>query len=175
MLRLEEGNKENATVKLICSALFLLAFILLTASAQTSAHKAKPKPTAERQIIELQKQWVAAIKNQDDKRISQLQADSFFLAIGVQGMPLRIVSREAWLENLKGYVTESYSIDDMRVSVYGDAAVVLMLFTQKARVRGQDRSAQFVITDVWVKQRGVWRVAERHSSRPEAQAAVRPQ
>lgn len=161
-------------MKMICSALFLLAFMLLTASAQTSAHKAKPKPNAEQQIIKLQKQWVAAIKNRDDKRISQLQADSFFLAIGVQGMPIRIVPRETWLENLKSYVTESYSIDDMRVSVYGGTAVVLMLFTQKATVRGQDRSAQFVITDVWVKQRAGWRVAQRHSSRPESQAAVRP-
>ena len=162
-------------MKMICATLFLLALMSLQASAQTSTPGAKPKASAERQIMGLQQQWVAAIKNQDDKRISQLQAEGFFLAIGVQGMPIRVVPREAWLENLKGYVTESYSIDDMRVSVYGGTAVVLMLFTQKATVRGQDRSAQFVITDVWVKQRGSWRVAERHSSRPEPQAAVRPQ
>ena len=175
MLALVERDKENANVKMICAALFVFAFMPFHASAQTATAKVKPKASAEQQIVELQKQWVAAIKNQDDKRISQLQADGFFLAIGVQGMPLRVVAREAWLGNLKSYVTESYSIDDMRVSVYGDTAVVLMLFTQKATVRGQDRSAQFVITDVWVKQKRGWRVAERHSSRPEPQAAVRPQ
>lgn len=57
------------------------------------------------------------------------------------------------LADLKYYVTESFSIDDIRVSVYGETAVVFMLFTQKATVAVQGLSAQFVITDVWVKQK----------------------
>lgn len=87
----------------------------------------------------------------------------------MQGGPLRVVPRERWLENLKFYKVHSYSIDDIKVSVYGDVAVVLMLYTQKATVgrTPTDRSAQFVLTDIWVKQKNGWRVAQRHSSRPE--------
>ena len=57
----------------------------------------------------------------------------------------------------------------MSIGLYGDVAVVLMLITQNATV-GQpprDRSAQFLITDIWVRQKDGWRVTERHSSRPE--------
>jgi ketosteroid isomerase-like protein len=101
-------------------------------------------------------------------------SDGYFLAIGVQGQPLQVVPRQAWLENLKVYVTHSFHVDDMQVHVYGDTAVVLMLATQHATVRGQERSAQFLITDIWVKEAAGWRVAERHSSRPEPPAVVRP-
>ena len=167
---------DDSTVKLISTAVLLLAFLLSHASAQTAVPPAKPEGGAEQQIAELQKQWVAAIKDQDDKRISQLQADGFFLAVGVQGRPLQIVPRGRWLENLRSYRIHSHSIDDMKVSVYGDAAVVLMLYTQEATVgrTPTDRSAQFLITDVWVRRKGAWRVAERHSSRPEQPPPPRP-
>jgi ketosteroid isomerase-like protein len=161
-------------VKMICATLLLLALTPFRASAQTPAAKSKSGP--EQQVTELQKQWVAAIKDQDDKRISQLQADGFFLAVGVQGQPLRIVPRERWLESLKFYKIHSHNIDDMNVSVYGDTAVVLMLYTQQATVgrTPTDRSAQFLITDIWVKRKGGWRVVERHSSRPEQPPAPGP-
>jgi ketosteroid isomerase-like protein len=62
----------------------------------------------------------------------------------------------------------------MQIHVYGDTAVVLMLYTQKATVRGQDRSGQLVITDIWVNGSKGWRIVERHSSRPEVPALTRP-
>ena len=108
--------------------------------------------------------------------MSQFLADSYFLAAAFEGRPLQVVPRERWLENLKFYKIHSHSIDDIKVHVYGDTAVALMLFTQKATVgRAQvDRSAQFLITDIWVKQKVGWRVAERHSSRPEQPPPPRP-
>ena len=133
-----------------------------------------PKPTPEEQIVELEQQWAAAIQRQDAAAMSNFLADDYFLAIGVQGGPLKIVPRAAWLENLKNYETKSWTVDDQQVHLYGDTAVVLMLFSQQATVGGQDRSAQFVITDIWVKGPQGWRVAERHSSRPEPPRAPRP-
>lgn len=134
-----------------------------------------PMTGVEKDIVELEKQWAATIQRQDATQMNQFLGDGYFLAIAVQGQPLQIVPRTAWLEALKVYVTESFEVDDIRVQVYGDTAVVFMLFTQKATVGGRDRSAQFVITDIWVKRENVWRVAERHSSRPEPSAAARPQ
>ncbi len=128
----------------------------------------------EQQIIELEKQWNSAIQRQDSAAMNRFLADGYFLAIGVQGSPLQIFPKATWLETLRVYKIEPLSFDDMRVHCYGDTAVVFLLYTQKAAVRGQDRSGQLVLTDIWVKQNNEWRVAERHSSRPEPQATARP-
>ncbi len=161
-------------MKMFCFVATLLVLSAFPAVAQTAPSPVQPHTEVEREIIELEKQWAAAIKRQDAAAMSQFLAESYFLAIAAAGRPLQVVPREEWLATLKDYVTESSTIDDIRVGVYGDTAVVLMLYTQKATVRGRDRSAQFVLTDIWVKQKDGWRVAERHSSRPEPAPAPRP-
>jgi ketosteroid isomerase-like protein len=161
-------------MKYTLAALILMAAASCPAVAQTGP--AKAAGAAEQEIIELEKRWNNAIQSQDLTQMGQFLADSYFLAVGLQGQPLQIVPRERWLENLKFYKIHSHSIDDMKVRVYGDTAVVLMLYTQKATVgrTPTDRSAQFLLTDIWVRQKDGWRVAERHSSRPEQPPPPRP-
>ena len=161
-------------MKFIFATLILMSAAALPAAAQTSS--GKDAGAAGQEILELEKKWNAAIQSQDVAGMGKFLADSYFLAVAMEGRPLQVVPRERWLENLKFYKIHSHSIDDIKVHVYGEAAIVLMLFTQKATVgRAQtDRSAQFLITDVWVKQKGGWRVAERHSSRPEQPPPPRP-
>jgi len=149
----------------------VLASFLLVVGSRSAA--AAPAATGE-QILALEKQWAAAIQRQDVAAMPQFLSDGYFLGIGVAGVGFRIVPRSAWLETLKVYETKAFHVDDAQVHVYGDTAVALMLVTQEATVSGQDRSGQFVITDVWVKEPAGWRVAERHSSRPEPKPAVRP-
>jgi ketosteroid isomerase-like protein len=123
--------------------------------------------TPEEQIIDLEKSFAAAIKAQDTIQTKKFQADSYFLAYAVQGMPpIQIVPKQSWLNLLKDYVTESFTIDDIKVNVYDNTAVAMLMFTQKATVRGQDRSGQFVLTDIWYKGKKGWLIAERHSTRP---------
>jgi ketosteroid isomerase-like protein len=129
----------------------------------------------EQEVLELEHQWAEAIQRQDSAEMSRFLADSYFLAVAVQGQPLQLFRRDAWLATLKDYCTHSFHVDDYQVHVYGITAVVFMLYSQNATVRGQDRSAQFAITDIWVRQNAGWRVAERHSSRPESSGAFRAQ
>jgi len=151
--------------------LALFASLLFFLGARAAAAEL---PGTEEQIIALEKQWAAAIQRQDVAAMPQFLSDGYFLGIGVAGVGIRVVPRTAWLETLKSYETRSFTIDDAQVHLHGDTAVVFMLITQEATVRGQDRSGQFVITDVWVKEPAGWRVAERHSSRPEPKPAARP-
>ena len=130
--------------------------------------------TPEEEIIDLEKSFATAIKSQDTSQTEKFLSDTYFLAIGVQGTTLQIIPRERWLLGLKDYVTESFSIDDIKVNVYGNTAVALLMYSQKATVRGQDRSAQFMLTDIWIKEDIGWKIAERHSSRPEMQAVTKP-
>jgi ketosteroid isomerase-like protein len=144
----------------------IILFAVLFASNSTFAQETQLK-TIQEEIIALEKSFSELVISQDTNQIKKLQSDTYFLAVGVQGKTLTIVPRNSWLKNLKNYVVESYSIDDIKVSVYGNTAVALMLYSQKATSHGRDRSAQFVLTDIWVKKGKSWVIAERHSSRPE--------
>ena len=141
--------------------LVLLGFATITNGQQ---HSSK---TPQEQIIDLEKSFAAAIKTQDTMQTKMFQADTYFLAYAVQGVPsIQIVPKQSWLNLLKDYVTESFTIDDIKVNVYDNTAVAMLMFTQKATVRGHDRSGQFVLTDIWYKGNKGWLIAERHSTRP---------
>jgi ketosteroid isomerase-like protein len=140
--------------------LALLGFTTITNGQQQSSK------TPKEQIIDLEKSFAAAIKTQDTMETKKFQADTYFLAYTVQGMPIQIMPKQSWLTLLKDYVTESFTIDDIKVNVYGNTAIAMLMFTQKATVRGQDRSGQFVLTDIWYKGNNGWLIVERHSSRP---------
>jgi ketosteroid isomerase-like protein len=150
---------------------FLIPLVAIFAAESTILAQQPKVKTAQEEIIELEKSFAELVKSRDTTQIKMLQSETYFLAVGVQGKPLQIIPRNRWLKNLKNYVVESYSIDEIKVNVYGNSAVVLMLFTQKATSSGQDRSAQFIITDIWVKKGDGWLIAERHSSRPEVVVA----
>src|SRR6187402_3343619 len=135
---------------------FLIILVaILIAESSILAQQPKEK-TAQEEIIELEKSFAELVKSQDTNQIKKLQLETYFLAVGVQGKPLQIIPRNRWLKNLKNYVVESYSIDDIKVNVYGNTAVALMLFTQQATSFGNDRSAQFLLTDIWVKEDNGW-------------------
>ena len=153
--------------------LFTVIFAAITITAMTTAQQQSIK-TPQEEIIDMEKSFAASIKSQDTSETKKFLSDTYFLAIGVQGTTLQIIPRERWLLALKDYVTESFSIDDIKVNVYGNTAVALLMYSQKATVRGQDRSAQFMLTDIWVKGVQGWMIAERHSSRPEMPAVTRP-
>lgn len=153
--------------------LITLLLATITVATMTVAQQQSFK-TPQEEIIYLEKSFAAAVKTQDTVQTKKFQSDTYFLAIGVQGMAFQIIPREHWLSNLKDYVTESFSIDDIKVNVYGNTAVAMLLYSQKATFRGQDRNAQFVLTDIWVKGDKNWLIAERHSSRPEIPLATQP-
>jgi ketosteroid isomerase-like protein len=79
--------------------------------------------------------------------------------------------RQQWLALLPDYRITGHSITDRRVSLYGDTAVVVMLWSQTATAPGdRDISGNFLLTDIWQNTPDGWRVIERHSSRQEKAA-----
>ena len=148
-------------MKQFISLLLALISIVSITNGQQQSSK-----TPQQEIIDLERSFAAAIKTQDTLQTKMFQADTYFLAYTVQGMPIQILPKQGWLTLLKDYVTESYTIDDIIVNVYDRTAIAMMMFTQKATVRGQDRSGQFVITDIWHKGNKGWLIVERHSTRP---------
>lgn len=126
-------------------------------------------------ITGLERQWAAAFARKDIAALQNMMADGYSLIIAVQDMPLQVMGRNAWLEALEHYEIEDASIDHIHVRIYDCVAVAVMLWRQKASLRGADRSAVLMLTDIWVDVSGDWKLAERHSSRPEHPGAARPQ
>jgi hypothetical protein len=72
--------------------------------------------------------------------------------------------RARWLEVLPSYVVHDYEIEEQSVDVIDDLAAVLQRVRMSATVLGEDRSGVFVISDVWRRRGGRWRVWRRHST-----------
>ena len=125
-------------------------------------------------IIELEHAWANAMRTRNLEELNRLVTDDFFVTIAVQGMPIQTTQRERWLTSMPNYDIREMQFDDIRAVVYGDVAVATLIWTQRAFVNGNERSGTFFITDIWRKIGDDWRVAERHSSRPEPAAAARP-
>ncbi len=72
--------------------------------------------------------------------------------------------RARWLDVLADYCVHSYTLDESVIDVDGDVAVVLQRVQMSATVFGEDRSGSFVISDVWRRGPGGWKVWRRHST-----------
>ena len=65
-------------------------------------------------------------------------------------------------------VRELFHLDDLKVRVYGDTAIVFGLETEKSTIHGKDMSGQHRFTDVFVKRDGRWQAVASHLSRVSA-------
>lgn len=72
--------------------------------------------------------------------------------------------RERWLELLPDYVVHAWTVEEAVTDVDGDLAAVLQRVDMSATVLGQDRSGVFVLTDLWCRRDGSWRLWRRHST-----------
>jgi ketosteroid isomerase-like protein len=81
-----------------------------------------------------------------------------------------VVDRARWLQLAMGrIVCEEFVWQELRVRSLGEAGDVGLVHgrsSQIARIDGRDWSGTFLITDVWVRREGTWRVAARHGTGP---------
>lgn len=75
-----------------------------------------------------------------------------------------VFPRAAWLATLPDYVVHEWSLQERQVEADGDVAVVLQRGFQRATVHGEERNGLFVVSDIWRREGGVWRVWKRHST-----------
>src|ERR1044071_2212776 len=142
--RFRHRRKLQNNVRHACSMNFptialALTFFLVTPGRVLSQEGAPLTP--ENEIRQLEKDFADAIQTQDSTLVKKFVADDYFLAIGIRGGPLQIVPRNKWILAIKDYVTKSFTIDDIRVHLYGDLAVAILLYSQKA-VRSEEHTSE---------------------------------
>ena len=116
----------------------------------------------EQDVVNRWRGWQRSIEERDADAARQYLDDDYALEL-VQ--PTRaIFPRDEWLETLSEYVVSSYTVEEHIVDVAGDLTVVLHRARMQATVFGANRSGVFVITDVWRRRDGTWKVWRRHST-----------
>ena len=116
--------------------------------------------SAEQEINQLEKGMQDAMLKNETALFEKVATDDYLVInpVGVVGTKAQAVANA---DNVK---MESFSADDVKVRVYGDAAVVTGRATIKGQLKTtgdamQDISGQYRYTRVYVKQQGQWRLA----------------
>src|SRR6516165_2179973 len=114
------------------------------------------------QILELGRHWANAERAGDADALEQLLADDFLL-VGPLGFML---DKTQYLGSRRtGDLThESLAWEDVRVRVYGDAAVAVGNQAQRSSYQGRDASGQFRVTQVAIRRGERWILAGLHYS-----------
>ena len=111
----------------------------------------------ERQVRELEQNLIEAFRHNDTRALERILADDFVFT-DPRGAS---ITKDLWLEDLASgaFVFESVEIEDVRVRLAGDAALVTGLVTLKARSRAGGYNGQFGVIDVYMKREGRWQLA----------------
>ena len=103
-----------------------------------------------------------AVQQRDRAAADEVLDDDYALVLVHPAAAL--MPRARWLQLLPDYVVHSYTIEQQHIDRDDDVATVLSRVHMRATVLGEDRSGLFVLTDVWRRREGGWRVWRRHSS-----------
>ena len=143
--------------KLSVVVVLLLAFSCLAyGQAKKQAPPAAPAkaPSAEQELIKLEKEWADAVVKGDVAALDRILADDF-VSTDFEGT---LWDKAKGLAVLKSGEDKASSavVDDMKARVYGDAAVVIGHATVKEIYKGKDLSGQYRFIDTFVKRGGRW-------------------
>ena len=142
---------------LICMVVFVLA---VAVQAQTPAQTETGK--VEQELIKLEKDWGEAGLKNDIAFFDKILADDF-----TESTPEGyFITKAQYIAQMKSgeFVATSWVQDDIKVRVYGDAAVVTGRTATKAQYKGKDVSGQYLWTDTFIKRDGRWQCVATHGS-----------
>ncbi len=161
---------------IIAGGVTVVAVLLAPHRVHSQQHAAPPTLESSRaadtaHIAHLERAWADGLITRDSALLDGILAPDFTLIVSAS--PDRPFSRAVWFAQLREYRTDSLAIRDLHVREAGtDVLVASFVARLKATVRGEDRSGDFFITDVWRRQpNGRWQAAARYSSRPEGATA----
>lgn len=138
----------------------IAAFIAVLVLPDGNVSAADPaKASDEQQLKKIEQDWADAYVKRDQSFVERITAEDFAF-IGPDG---NIVSKAEYVKSMSGdTVFTAFKVGELKVRIYGDAAVVIGLATVSAKTKGEDESGQYSFTDVFVKQKGEWKAVSGH-------------
>ena len=117
---------------------------------------------AKDQVLELGRQWAEAERTGDVDTLGSLLVDDFVL-VGPLGF---VLDKQQYLGSRRSgdLKHESLVWEDVRIRVYGEAALAVGSQTQRSTYQGRDASGRFRVTQAAVRHGGRWTIAGLHYS-----------
>jgi ketosteroid isomerase-like protein len=121
--------------------------------------------SVEQELIKLENEWGEAIVKRDAASIDMLR-DRIIADECIGMYDGSVFTKAQYFEFVKSIKEEilSFIIDEWKVRVYGDAAVVMGRGTMKMQLAGKETTNQWRFTDTWVKRAGRWQCVALHNS-----------
>lgn len=119
--------------------------------------------SAEQQLMKLEAEWNQAEVKKDFALLDRVLADDY-TDTQPEGSIVTKAQTIASLRSGEDVIT-SCALSNLRVRVYGDAAVVLYLYRVRENFQAKDVSGAYQITDTWVKRHESWQLVASHASK----------
>jgi ketosteroid isomerase-like protein len=117
----------------------------------------------EEELLKLEHEFGQAMIKNDADAIGRFLADDWIIIDPDGG----IIDRTRFLDVIKSGTLSHEAMDshDLRVRIYGNAAIVTALTTSKGKFMGQEFTTKERATDVFVKDSGRWQCVISHLTR----------
>jgi ketosteroid isomerase-like protein len=135
----------------------------LESARDTADRTASRGANAAQQVQGLEARVAEAVVKRDMRFLETHLAEDY-IAIRADG---KLGMRAQELESLSSGHTkfESYDVRELKVRVYGDAAVVTLLFSVTATINGRPYSGDARATRVWVREKDSWKLVTHQATR----------
>jgi uncharacterized protein (TIGR02246 family) len=153
---------------MIIRTVTVLILAFTTVNSAVWASERHPKVASE--IEALERAWSTAFLKHDTATIARILADDF---VGIDGRGV-VSDKSHEIEEAKApaagspagtYVILSETLSDVRVRLYGDAAVLTAINTARISDRGEEEVVRYRRTTVYVRRSGKWQCVTFHGSR----------
>ena len=149
-------------MKNLTRTLFVIFCVLLMTSASFSRPVRAARSTDAEFIAFLEDAWVHAIVTKNINVLDRMMADDFS---GVSPNGERYTKQEAITDVRSGsYSVDNMELNDVKVRIFGDMAIVTYYQTEKSKFGGEDSSGHYVFTDLWVNRNDDWFVVSSHGT-----------
>jgi ketosteroid isomerase-like protein len=125
----------------------------------------KTRSENEQEIVDAEREWADVVTRRDQLTADMILADEFRLT-GPELERLstgRAVTKDVWIETLPLIEVRSFDLNDLQISVYGSAAVAFVRAALDWTIQGRSLPSRYMLTDLWVKREGRWKVVTRVS------------
>jgi len=143
----------------------ILAVLCLAAAPQATA-AATEDLSARLQQAEMQ--LLSAVQKKDVAAVGPQLTEDFGYVLAVSNKTPLVMNRGEFLKSVESHFKlDSFELRNLSVRAFGNTLVVNLGLLRKLSVGARDRSGEFSIVDVWVKEGNELKLAARYASRPD--------